>query len=257
MHEPAPSLHAMQQAFTRYLRDPAAQAPSALDATRMGVYRRLIRGNLTGLLENAFPVCVTLLGLEAFDALVLQFLKAHRSQAPLFTELAAEFVQWLRDSTTLPHPALAELAHYEWVETALYQMDAHPLQPLSDAPLLEQPLQCSPLACALFYRWPVHQLGAGNPPDHPPAEPTTLLVRRDEQGQVRFSVLGALAAQLLHAIGARPGRTGATYLGELAQLHGLDPDALQDPFSTLLLQLNAQGVIGRPPTHPRSTGGLT
>lgn len=250
MHEPVAPLQAMQHAFTHYLRDPAAQAPSTLDATRMAIYRRLIRGNLTGLLENAFPVCVTLLGPEAFDALVLEFLKAHRSQAPLFTELAAEFVQWLQAHSALPHPALAELAHYEWVETALYQMDARPLQPLSAAPLLDQPLQCSPLACALFYHWPVHQLGAGPAPDRPPAEPTTLLVRRDGQGQVRFSVLGALAAQLLHAIGARPGRTGATYLGELAQLHGLDPDALQSPFCTLLQQLSAQGVIGQPSPTP-------
>lgn len=244
-------LQALQHAFTACLRDPTAAVPPSLDPTRMGVYRRLIRGNLTGLLGNAFPVCVALLGQDAFDRVVMAFLMTHRSQTPLFTELAAEFVEWLQERAVLPHPALAELAHYEWVETALYQMDAQPLHPLPPGALIEQSLQRSPLACALFYRWPVHQLGPDHAPLHPPSEPTTLLVRRDAEGHVQFSVLGTLAAQLLHALGACPGQTGAAYLHQLAQQHGLDPDELQAPFNALLLQLSTQGVIGQPPAHPQ------
>lgn len=253
MHERSPSLRQVQQAFTAYLRDPDAAPPPELDPERMGIYRRLIRGNLTGLLENAFPVCVTMLGQDTFEGLVTRFLATHHSQAPLFTELAAEFVQWLQADPAPPHPALPELAHYEWVETALYQLDAHPLQPLAPGDLLGQPLQCSPLACVLFYRWPVHELGAAPVPSNAPPLPTTLLVRRDDKGHVRFSVLGNLAAQLLHAISTSPGHTGGTYLHQLAQHHRLHADELGPPLQALLLQLNEQGVIGKPPTPSEST----
>ena len=251
MTESTATLHQHQRSFTAYLRHPTAAPPEALDAERMGVYRRLIRGNLTGLLESAFPVCAAMLGQDALEALVMRFLQTHRSATPLFTELAAEFVEWLQGETALPHPALPELAHYEWVETALYQLDARPLRPLPTGNLLDHPLQCSPLARALVYRWPVHQLGPHHAPTHPPPLPTALLVRRDQAGDVRFSVLGLLAAQLLHAIDASPGRTGAVYLRDLAQQHGLDALAWEPPFNALLHQLHGQGVIGQP-TDPEA-----
>jgi hypothetical protein len=153
-------------------------------------------------------------------------------------------VQWLQQQPGLPHPALAELAHYEWVETALYQLDAQPLPPSPGLDPMSAVLQRSPLAWPLLYHWPVHRLGAEDAPPHPGAGPTGLLVRRDPDGQVRFATISPMAAQLLEQIGQHPGRSGATYLQQLAQANGLAVDALLLPGAALLRQFHGNGVIG-------------
>ncbi|MCF7749868.1 putative DNA-binding domain-containing protein [Bacillus subtilis subsp. subtilis] len=244
-------LHAQQQAFTAHLRDPQrVAAPAGLDEQRLAIYRRLLFNNLLGLLGNGFPVCVQLLGDPAWATLVRRFYAGHPAQTPLFTELAAEFVQWLQAQATLPHPALAELAHYEWVETALYQFDAQPLPASPGLDPLQAPLQRSPLAWPLLYHWPVHRLGTDDAPRHPGDAPTGLLVRRDPDGQVRFAAISPLAAQLLEQIGQHPGRTGSAHLQDLAQAHGLALAALLEPGQRLLRQFHAAGVIGPVDSSP-------
>ncbi len=244
-------LHAQQRALTTHLRDPAQVAsPAGLDARRVAVYQRLVFNNLLGLLGTGFPVCVQLLGDSEWTVLVRRFVAEHRAQTPLFTELAAEFVQWLQVQPELPHPALAELAHYEWVETALYQLQADPLPEPGDIDPLQVPLRRSPLAWPLLYRWPVHQLGSEDAPSQPPAEPTGLLVRRDADGAVRFATLSSLAVHLLTLIGEAPGATGQQQLQHLAVLHHLDPETLAAPGAHLLQQFLRAGVIGPLPASP-------
>ncbi|WP_422508296.1 DNA-binding domain-containing protein [Stenotrophomonas sp. GZD-301] len=248
MADTSPRLHAQQRAFTAHLRDPErVAAPAGLDPRRLGIYRRLVFNNVLGLLGNGFPVCARLLGEEAWSALVGRFLADHRAQTPLFTELAAEFVQWLQAHPALPHPALAELAHYEWVETALYQLDARPLPVATGLDPLGAPLQRSPLAWPLLYHWPVHRLGSADAPLQPPADPTGLLVRRDPDGQVRFATISPLAAHLLERIGQQPGQTGGDHLQALAQAHGLPGDALLTEGAALLQQFLRHAVIGPSP----------
>ncbi|EMR0602112.1 TPA: putative DNA-binding domain-containing protein [Stenotrophomonas maltophilia] len=245
MADATDTLRAQQHAFTAHLRDPESVPPPAgLEPRRVAVYQRLLFNNLLGLLSNGFPVCVRLLGEPAWSGLVRQYFATHRCQTPLFTELAAEFVEWLQAQPQLPHPALAELAHYEWVETALYQLPAEPLPVPGDIDPLRVPLQRSPLAWPLLYQWPVHRLGAGDAPSQPPAEPTGLLVRREVDGEVRFAVLSPLAVYLLSSIGERPGLDGHAYLQQLAAAHGLADDALALPGAALLQQFLQASVIG-------------
>lgn len=246
-------LHAQQQAFTAHLRDPErVPAPAGLDPRRLAVYQRLLLNNVLGLLGNGFPVCVQLLGTAAWAVLVRRFYATHAAQTPLFPELAAEFVQWLQGEAALPHPALAELAHYEWVETALYQLDAAPLPPDTTLDPLHTPLQCSPLAWPLLYQWPVHRLGSADAPTCPPAAPTGLLVRRDPDGQVRFASITPLAAHLLAQIQQHPGQTGRHHLRHLAGANALEEDALLSSGAPLLRQFLQHAVIGRAPgaVHP-------
>ncbi|HEL3818411.1 putative DNA-binding domain-containing protein [Stenotrophomonas sp. C2852] len=245
MADATDTLRAQQHAFTAHLRDPESVPPPAgLEPRRVAVYQRLLFNNLLGLLSNGFPVCMRLLGEPAWSGLVRQYFATHRCQTPLFTELAAEFVEWLQAQPQLPHPALAELAHYEWVETALYQLPAEPLPVPGDIDPLRVPLQRSPLAWPLLYQWPVHRLGAEDAPSQPPAEPTGLLVRREADGEVRFAVLSPLAVYLLSSIGEHPGLDGHAYLQQLAAAHGLADDALALPGAALLQQFLQASVIG-------------
>lgn len=253
MAESPSRLRAQQHALTRHLRDPASvEAPAGMDPRRTGVYRRLLFNNVSGLLANGFPVSVALLGESRWNGLMKQFYGTHECQTPLFTGLAAEFVEWLRNLPDPPHPALAELAHYEWVETALYQMDAEPLRPLASGELRDLHLQLSPLAWPLLYHWPVHRLGPAHAPCERPDHPTTLLARRDRDGEVRFSELGILAAQLLHDVAQAPGLPAGTYLHRLAQRNGRAEGAFDDAGMELLARFHALSVIGQPPSLPTS-----
>ncbi|AWH31175.1 MULTISPECIES: putative DNA-binding domain-containing protein [Stenotrophomonas] len=243
------TLRGQQHAFTAHLRDPQhVPAPADLDPRRVAVYQRLLFNNLLGLLGNGFPVCVRLLGEPAWADLVRHYFAHHHARTPLFTAVAAEFVQWLQAQPQLPHPALAELAHYEWVETELYQRAADPLPPASGIDPMQVPLRCSALAWPLLYAWPVHRLGSDDAPAEVPAEPTGLLVRRDADGVVRFAQLSPLAAHLLMRIAEAPGATGQQHLQQLAGLHQLDAGALIEPGTHLLQQFLQAGVIGPLPT---------
>lgn len=251
MAEAPERLRAQQHAFTAHLRDPAqVPAPAGLDPRRLAVYERLLFNNLLGLLSNGFPVCVRLLGEDAWSVLVRRYFAHHRCHTPLFTELAAEFVQWLQVQPDPAHPALAELAHYEWVETALYQLQAEPLEAVADIDPLQVPLRRSPLAWPLLYCWPVHRLGTDDAPAQAPTEPTGLLVRRDRDGVVRFASLSPLAVHLLTLIGEAPGATGQAQVQQLAAQHHLDPVALAAPAAQLLQQFLQAGVIGPLPVPP-------
>lgn len=257
MHAPEapPRLRAQQFALTRHLRDPQGQpAPSGIEERRLAIYRDLLFNNVESLLAGNFPVIHRLLDESAWKALVREFFRDHRCQTPLFPELPREFLRFLeaRESNEPPllekplpgKPFLLELAHYEWVELALQiaQAQAPPHDPqgnlLDGAPVL------SALAWPLAYRWPVHRIGPEYQPTVLPGEPTLLLLRREGDGSVRFSLLSPLAYRLLQRLSESPGLSGRDQLQALAQEAGSD-DAT--PFleqgRQLLEQMRAAGVI--------------
>ncbi|MGE7966040.1 DNA-binding domain-containing protein [Pseudomonas sp. NPDC089918] len=246
-----PTLYQQQDTLTRYLRDPDHCAPPAgMDVARAQVYRDLVFSNLSSLLSGTFPVLVKILGDGEWRSLVRIFLRDYRAHTPKFGEIAQEFVEFLASEPLALSdgpwpPFMVELAHYEWVEMALQQSDAEPL-PASDAGLLlDRPLQVSPLAWPLAYAWPVQLVGPDYRPDSPPAQPTLLLVRRDEDWNVRFSELSPLAWRLLQRIGE------FTQLDGRAQLEGLAVEAgmvgspeFIDSGLALLQQMHGEGVLG-------------
>jgi len=252
MHAPeAPSrLRAQQFALTRHLRDPQGQpAPAGIEERRLAIYRDLLFNNVDSLLAGNFPVIRRLLGESAWKGLVREFFRDHRCQTPLFPELPREFLRFLEaressHSLLLEKPFLLELAHYEWVELALQiaQAQSPPHDPqgsvLDDAPVL------SALAWPLAYLWPVHRIGPEYQPTIPPAEPTLLLLRRESDGDVRFSLLSPLAYRLLQRLGESPGLSGQDQLRALAREAGSDDAAsFLEQGRQLLEQLRATGVI--------------
>ncbi|MGF6222974.1 HvfC family RiPP maturation protein [Pseudomonas frederiksbergensis] len=244
-----PTLYQQQDTLTRYLRDPDHCAPPAgMDVARAQVYRDLVFSNLSSLLSGTFPVLVKTLGDGEWRSLVRIFLRDYRARTPKFGEIAQEFVEFLASEPLALSdgpwpPFMVELAHYEWVEMALQQSEAEPL-PASEL-LLDRPLQVSPLAWPLAYAWPVQLVGPDYRPDSPPAQPTLLLVCRDEGWNVRFSELNPLAWRLLQRIGEFPQLDGRAQLEGLAVEAGMvgSPEFIDNGLA-LLQQMHGEGVIG-------------
>lgn len=246
---PAPErLRAQQWELTRHLRDPqASPAPAGIEDRRLGVYRELLFNNIEGLLSGNFPVLSQLLGPQRWPALVRDFYRDHRCRTPLFAEIAREFLRYLDEREDLQPPFLPELAHYEWVELALQLSQAQaPADDsgIEDAALLDHGPRLSPLAWPLAYAWPVHRLGPDYQPAQPPPAPTLLLLRRQADGQVRFSELSPLAFRLVQRLGESPALTAREQLLALAAEAGSDDrDGFLALGHDLLRQMRASGVI--------------
>ena len=222
-------LKTLQRGFTEHLRNPdVVPVPDGLDPRRMGIYSSLIFGNLSSLLADFFPVIKSLLSEDQWQQLVREYFITHQSQTPYFPEIAEEFVAWL-SASQLPvgYPVfMKELAHYEWVELALFMMDEDlPDRPVPSEVLRDGSIALSPLAQPLAYHYPVHLIS----PDHKPAkprQPTYLLVLRDVQDDVRFFELQPLAFQLLAELHDRQSMNVSRWLGDKAEELGA-PDKTQ------------------------------
>lgn len=246
----APSrLRAQQFELTRHLRDPqASPAPPGLDDRRLGIYRDLLFNNIEGLLSGNFPVVSQVLGPPRWQRLVRDFYRDYRCRTPLFAEIAREFLRYLDDLDAQAIPAFVpELAHYEWVELALQLSDAAAPDDdpsIGDDELLDHLVQLSPLAWPLAYAWPVHRLGPDYQPDQAPPAPTLVLLRREADGEVRFSELSPLAYRLIERIGQAPPLSARAQLQALAHEAGSDDAAaFIDLGQGLLRQMRASGVI--------------
>jgi hypothetical protein len=241
----ADTLREQQYTLARHLRDPDKHpAPPGIEARRARVYSELFFNNIEGLLASGFPVILETLGSAKWNTLVRRFYTQHRSRTPLFTEIAAEFVAFIEsnaDDAGLP-PWLAELAHYEWVEQALFISDAQSPAHEPHGDLLDGVPLLSPLALPLAYRWPVLEIGPSHTPDAPPDEVTTLLVHRDAGHQVHFARIAPIAYKLLVSIASEP-LTGRQHLATLAEEISGDADDVRTQGLMLLEQLRSQGIV--------------
>lgn len=185
----------LQVAFAAHLRNPALAAPPGLAEARVEVYRSLFFNNVANFLAQSFPVSESILGSRAWRLLCRAFYSRHCSHAPLFPELPQEFLKFIQAAPELVEawPFLAELLHYEWVETALgYAEDELPARRTVES---SEPLVLSPIALPLAYRFPVHKLS----PSYLPTvlgDPSFLMAWRNRGDAVRFQILSASAVQL-------------------------------------------------------------
>lgn len=245
----AKALRAQQFAFAAHIRDPAsAPAPPGIEDRRLQIYRDLFYNSVEGLLAGNFPICKRVLGHEGWHERVRAFYRDFRAQTPLFPEIGREWLRYLEVRRELDRDDpdwLLELAHYEWVEAALLLSEAEPgfdgIDP--DGDLLAGVPVLSPLAWALAYRYPVHRIREDFLPEAPGEVPTTLLVMRDGEGEVRFKEIGLLAYLLLTALAEQPERSGATLLAQLADQQQADPAAFLQQGGTLLAQLRERGIL--------------
>jgi hypothetical protein len=244
----APSLAEAQAAFCRYLRDPdVAGVPPQIEDARITVYRDAILGNLTDFFGYNFNVLHGVVGPEAFTALVREFLRGYRSQTPLYAELPGEFIQFLIARPVDPDlPFLAELAHFEYMESVLAmddrQVDLAGIDPDGDL-LLGVPVP-SPLLLPLAYTWPVHRVGPGFQPREAPEGPTYLLYHRDTEDRVHCSELPPVAARLLERLLREAPMSGRGHALAIArEIDHPEPERVVEGAGALLAEWRRQGVV--------------
>ena len=240
----------LQRAFAAHIRDPDHQpCPADVEDRRMAIYRDLFFNNVSGLLKANFPVLHKVLGDADWNSLVRDFLAEHRCRTPLFPELGQELLAYLaeaRGSREHDPPFLLELAHYEWVETALSFSDDEADPSLADpnGDLLAGHPLVSPLAWNLSYRFPVHRIGPDHRPEVPPAEPTHLVVYRNREDRVEFMQINAVTQRMLQLLQERPALTGLDVLNAIAvELRHPKPEQVVAAGQALLEDLRTRHVI--------------
>lgn len=219
----------VQRQLTAHLRDPDANpAPEGVEDRRLGIYRRLVFGNLARLLGAGLPLTRQQLGKKRFDRLVRNFLREHRAETPYFPRLTREFRLWYEKAApTGPGdpPWLGDLILYEAEKRILQRMPDPPADPGIDpqGDVVAGIPAPSPLLRLLTLRYPVHKSQDGKLDDEPPDTPAFLLLRRDRAGRVLTQELGVLTAGLLAAVLEGGRQTGSGLLQNM--LREAPPDS--------------------------------
>lgn len=242
------TLRRQQLALAHWIRDPdASPPPPGIEPRRLRVYRELIRNTLDGLLTSQFPVIRGLRDEAFWCVLVDGFIREHRAQTPLFPEIGQEFVAWLhaRAEAGRGDPAfLPELAHYEWAELGLALSDAveEPSRIDAGGDLMQAVPVLSPQAWPLAYVWPVDRIRPDYQPEHPPLEPTLLLLQRTVDHTVKFARLDPLGYALLEQVRTAPA-AGAVIVSRLADAWSMPAEPLMAPAQAMLAAMRERGVV--------------
>jgi hypothetical protein len=245
-----PHFQKLQYAFTAHIRDAHNPAPTDIEPRRMAIYRELFYNNVQSLLANTYPVLHQILPTEQWQRLIQDYFAQHRASTPIFPQMPQEFLRYLeneREPQPEDPPFLYELAHYEWIELALF-IDNREIELTgidSQGDLLQGCPVLSPLAWSFVYQFPVYQLSPNYQPHEPPTEPTYLVVYRGRDDKVGFMQLNRVSAYLLQAL-RNTSHTGQQILTEIAtQLNHPHPQkVIQGGLETLQEWLKRDIVWG-------------
>jgi hypothetical protein len=239
-----------QHEFTAYLRDPENNpAPKGIEDRRLGIYRDLLYNNVEGFLSGGFPVIRSIYSDENWHRMVRDFFAHHKSRTPYFLEISQEFLAYLQNERE-PRPedpaGLLELAHYEWVELALSVsdevIDMNKVDPNGD--LLTGHPVLSPVAWALAYQYPVHQMGPDDLPEQPSEQPTYLVAYRNRNDEVKFMEINPVTAQLIKLLQEDETLSGQQALQQIAQeMNHPNPDIVMQGGLSTLQELQEVGII--------------
>ena len=245
-----PRFQQVQQAFTRHMRDPDnAPAPAGVEDRRMGIYRDLLYNNVQSFMADCYPVLRKICDDTRWHGLMRDYFRTHQAHTPLFPKMPQEFLQYLeqeRGTRAGDFPFLLELAHYEWVETALIfdsrKLEFNGVDPTGD--LLNGIPVFSPLALPLAYKFPVHRISREYQPAAAPARSTYLVVYRDRVDKVGFLELNRVSARLLELVQQADGRSARMLLRQIAgELSHPDADAVERGGLEILEDLRCRDVV--------------
>ncbi len=240
----------LQTGFAAHIRDPeGVAAPEGIEDRRMAIYRNLFFNNICNFLSSNFPVLKTLYSDSGWITLCREFFRDYRCRTPLFPELPREFLQYLQDHRqghASDPPFMLELAHYEWVELALSldETDVDEIEADPDGDLLSGIPVLSPLVWPLSYQFPVHQIRADFQPLKAPAQPTHLLVWRQQDFNVKFMQLNETSMLLVQKMKEETVLTGLELLNTVAGIiRHPKPEVVLEAGKALLNELKEKQVI--------------
>ena len=248
------TLRQQQYSFAAHLRDPKAPPPDNIEDRRMAIYRNLFINNVTSFLANSFTILSELLGEERWQLLIRDYYRDHESHTPLFPEMPKEFLEYLANERPVSKhsdplqdpPFMYDLAHYEWVETALAlaiePVQEPALRPTGD--LLKEHPVISTLAWLVSYAFPVNEIGRDNQPKKPAEQPSHYVVYRDESFKVQFLKLNVVSARLFELINTDEKLSGEQALLQIAtELQHNEPSAVINAGSQMLDQWRQKGIL--------------
>jgi len=214
----------------------------------MRVYSKFVYASMESFLLSCFPVTRLVLGTRKWNTIARDFFSNHRCQTPYFREIPKEFLLYLeqeRGNRPGDPPFLFSLAHYEWIELALsisnIEVDWTTVDTASD--LLDEELVFNPVLSLLSYPFAVHRIGPKYIPAIADAEPTHLLVFRNQDDEVKFIELNSISARLLNLL-LHEKATGKEALYRIAkELNQSDAKMFLSFGAELLNDLREQQVI--------------
>jgi hypothetical protein len=224
-------------------------------AERVGVYADMYHLRLRDSLAEDFERLAALLGAEAFDHLVAQYLEAHPPRSPYLAELGGDLPRFVRARRLgRERPWLGDLADLEWARTRVFDAADEPALALADLAALAPEafdrlaLRLVPASVVLDVAFDVadtwERLGAADADPVPAAAavPRRILVwRRDDV--VLHQTLTAEQAELLSIVGAS-GVTFGELCGRLGE--GRSPEAAARAVWEALAPIIGAGALAAP-----------
>ena len=212
----------------------------------MGIYLELFFNNIQNFLEGAFPIAKEILGEARWLELVREFVHLHPSESPYFLQISQEFLTFLADREHEDLPDfLLELCHYEWVELSLDVAEDVEVPTHDPNGELLGRLVLNPYMRALTYGYVVQEIGLGNQPESQPAQPTYLIVYRNEALKVKFVASNPVTHRLLELLDSQSGAEALGTIGKELAESGREVDAasLERQGRAILASLRDQGIV--------------
>ncbi|PHR65337.1 putative DNA-binding domain-containing protein [Pseudidiomarina marina] len=174
----------IQEQWSRWLRDPFQAEPPQGEARRLKVYQRLVHNNIESFITRGFPVLFSTFTNEQEREILQSFIAQHHSKSPLFSEIGAEFTEFLAiyEASWLPEWSY-QLALYERMELEVYHYDSACFQPPLNVALDASSWQVNPSLQWHAFDYPVHTIQPDVTPNEPLNQPCYLAVYRVDQMQ--------------------------------------------------------------------------
>jgi len=246
-----PSFITTQHRFTEYIRNPeSAPAPNGIEKRRADIYRDLFFNNLQGFLADNFPVLREISSDEYWTSLVQDFFSRHQSNSPYFSQIPAEFIDFLQNER--PHseqsaddsPFIIELAHYEWAELLVATSEGAEQNQASSENIEKQTLTLSVNAYPLAYQYPVHKLSPDFIPTDTPNEPTYLVVYRNTEDDVVFLETNPITHALLEKLAKNSSLNSLSILQKLASdMQHPNPNVVIQGGLDIISDFISRGII--------------
>lgn len=236
-----------QSEFIAHIKDPDANPYiGQIDDARLNVYRELFFNNVLGFLSSGFPVLESLYTEQNWKLLARKFFANHHSRSPYFIDISKEFVEFLSNEYE-PNDSdpifMQELAHYEWLELDVSVRKSRQDGVIWDGKSEVTDVCLSQLASLVSYQFPVHQISTDFQPSES-AGTVYLVVYRDDEDEVNFTLVNEVTAHLLNTIQ----HSGKIEIKSLMQvmieaMPQLDAKQVSESLQQVIKQLLSQQIL--------------